>query len=222
MVCIRWLRFLVQKMKGVNCFWVGFSIYSVILKKSNNFNNEQSLRGLMVLQVFTCWAEVRGLDLCEPLTHIHRKCIKNVLKSVSKLALGCAERGSSCRAGLIRHWFLQVDPAEERRKLFLWAGTTAPVFLSNLPVFLLVHSSDFIGFRICLCPQKKVPGWQCGERGRKEWTVCYPRKDSGQFCRPHLGWELVEPWLCAEGMADLGDVLVGSWIWAWKALPQVH
>lgn len=164
MVCIRWLRFLVQKMKGVNCFWVGFSIYSVILKKSNNFNNEQSLRGLMVLQVFTCWAEVRGLDLCEPLTHIHRKCIKNVLKSVSKLALGCAERGSSCRAGLIRHWFLQVDPAEERRKLFLWAGTTAPVFLSNLPVFLLIHSSDFIGFRICLCPQKKVPGWQCGER----------------------------------------------------------
>lgn len=41
--------------------------------------------------------------------------------------------------------------------------------------------------------------------------MCHPWKDSDQFCRLQLGWELVEPWLCAEGMANLGDVLVGSW-----------
>lgn len=36
------------------------------------------------------------------------------------------------------------------------------------------------------------------------------------------GWELVESGLCVEGMADPAFVLVGSWVWAWKALRQAH
>lgn len=181
-----------------------------------------SLWALTALEVFTCLAELRALDVCKPLTNTYRKGIKGC-SSQSVGGGGRVERGHSCRPGWISHWFLMVTPAAKKSEAFFMERTATPFF----QVFQPFHTFPF--FRLCkflnkifVFPQRKAHSWLHYERERSKlcliWGGAQIRNCVGPS--PDWGWwslGCMQEWLFLEMFWLDHEFGLG-----WKALPQVH
>lgn len=103
------------------------------------------------------------------------------------------------------------DPGANNRKLFLWARITNPVLSFKFSsLFISPFFSGFAHFKVFLYHRGKHTVDSTVREGERSKLLSREGPRSGVLQAPRPDWGSVEPWLCAEGMADLGAVLAGS------------
>lgn len=98
----------------------------------------------------------------------------------------------------------------------IFYGQNCNSFLSGFSAFShfsILQTLEVFKQNLCIS-SKESTQWTALWEG-KEQTLSHLRRGSDQeLCRTLAWLGVVEPWLCA-GVTVLGDVLVGSWVWAW-------
>lgn len=109
-----------------------------------------------------------------------------------------------------------ADPAAKSRKLFCGLELQFISLKFSSP-FILFHYLDFASFETESTSTEESTQLAALRGGRKGQPALILREAQNRSCAGPLPWSgLGEPWLCAGGGTDAGDVLVGSRVWALK------